>query len=37
MAGRMKRLTERVVLGSMMSVAAFLVERRLAKLLKKKP
>jgi hypothetical protein len=36
MAGRMKRLTERVVLGSLMSVAAFVVERRLVKLLKKK-
>jgi hypothetical protein len=36
MAGRMKRLTERVVLGSLMSVAAFVVERRLSKLLKKK-
>jgi hypothetical protein len=32
----MKRLTERVVLGSLMSVAAFVVERRLSKLLKTK-
>jgi hypothetical protein len=36
MAGRVKRLTERVVLGSLMSVAAFVVERRLTKFLKKK-
>jgi hypothetical protein len=36
MAGRVKRLTERVVLGSLMSVAAFLVERRLLKMLKRK-
>jgi hypothetical protein len=35
-AGRFKRLTERVVLGSVMSVAAFVVERRLLKALKRK-
>jgi hypothetical protein len=35
-AGRIKRLTERVVLGTLMSFAAFLVERRLVKLLKRK-
>jgi hypothetical protein len=34
-AGRLKRLTERVVLGSLMSVAAFVVDRRLTKLLKR--
>ena len=36
MAGRTKRLAERVVLGSVMSVAAFLLERRLLKALGKK-
>ena len=36
MAGRVKRLTERVVLGSVMTVAAFVVERRLLKALKRK-
>ena len=34
-AGRVKRLTERIVLGTLMSVAAFLVERRLVKMLKR--
>jgi hypothetical protein len=32
----MKRLTERIVLGSVMSIAAFVVERRLLKALKRK-
>ena len=36
MAGRTKRLAERVILGSVMSVAAFLLERRLIKALKRK-
>jgi hypothetical protein len=34
-SGRLKRLTERIVLGSLMSVAAFVVDRRLNKLLKR--
>jgi hypothetical protein len=34
--GRVKRLTERIVLGTLMSVAAFVVERRLAKMLKRR-
>jgi len=34
-AGRVKRLTERIVLGTLISVAAFLVERRLVKMLKR--
>jgi hypothetical protein len=34
-AGRVKRLTERIVLGSLMSVAAFVVERRLVRMLKR--
>jgi hypothetical protein len=34
-AGRVKRLTERIVLGTLMTVAAFLVERRLVKMLKR--
>jgi hypothetical protein len=34
-AGRLKRLTERIVLGSVMSIAAFVVERRLLKALKR--
>jgi hypothetical protein len=34
-AGRVKRLTERVVLGTLMSFAAFLVERRLVRMLKR--
>jgi hypothetical protein len=33
---RFRRLLERVVLGSMMSVLAFVVERRLVKMLRKK-
>lgn len=35
MARRVKRLTERIVLGSVMTVAAFLVERRLLKALRR--
>jgi hypothetical protein len=31
-----KRLAERVILGSLMSVAAFVVERRLLRMLKRK-
>jgi hypothetical protein len=33
---RLNRLAERVILGSLMSVAAFLVERRLLRMLKRK-
>jgi len=33
---RFRRLLERVVLGSMMSVLAFVVERRLVKMLRRK-
>jgi hypothetical protein len=33
---RVRRLLERVVLGSMMSVLAFVVERRMVKMLRKK-
>jgi hypothetical protein len=33
---RLRRLLERIVLGSMMSVLAFVVERRLVKMLRKK-
>ena len=32
--GRMKRLLERIILGMVMSICAFLVERRLRKALK---
>jgi hypothetical protein len=32
----MRRLLERVILGSMMSVLAFVVERRLVKMLRRK-
>jgi hypothetical protein len=33
---RIRRLLERVVLGSMMTVLAFVVERRLVKMLRRK-
>ena len=33
---RIRRLLERIVLGSMMSVLAFAVERRLVKMLRRK-
>ena len=33
---RIRRLLERVILGSMMTVLAFVVERRLVKMLRKK-
>jgi hypothetical protein len=33
---RLRRLLERIVLGSMMSVLAFVVERRLVKMLRRK-
>jgi hypothetical protein len=36
MAGRTKRLAERAILGSVMSVAAFLLERRLLRALKRR-